>query len=289
MIQCTNVQKKFMTTAVLKDVTFAIDGPKIVGLVGRNGAGKSTLMTLLAGLMPPTKGHVTVLEHEAFDDLFVATNSIYVHTQTTFPPHLTLKELCKVAAQFYVNWQQSLVEKLLQYFQIPLYQTFQQLSTGMQAIFKTVFALGTRTQITLLDEPMNGVDEGLRDDLYRAILKEYIAHPRLIIMSSHLLDEMAHLLEEIIILHDGKILVHTEITEFSESFVVWKGDLSKMLAAYPDAKVLPPTAFGEQRVLVPGDVQSSFETQHLSAKELYLQLTSERKGTIDDVYTNDDN
>lgn len=288
MIQCTNVQKKFMTTSVLKDVTFTIDAPKIVGLVGRNGAGKSTLMRLIAGLIPPTKGHVKVLDYEAFDNVFVATNSIYIHTQTTFPEHLTLKEVCLMAAQFYVNWQQPLVEKLLQYFQIPLHQTFQKLSTGMQAIFKTVFALGTRAQVTLLDEPTNGVDEGLRDDLYRAILKEYIAHPRLILMSSHLLDEMAHLLEEIIILHDGKILINTEITEFSESFVAWKGDLSQMLAAYPDAKVLPPSPFGQQRVLVPRDAQGSFETDHLSAKALYLQLTSEQKGTIDDVYTSDD-
>lgn len=286
MIQCINVKKKMVTKTVLEDVTFTINGPKIVGLIGRNGVGKSTLMQLLAGLTPPTKGHVNVLGHEAFDDLFVATNTIYVHPQTTFPAHLTLKEICHMAAQFYVNWQQSLVEKLLQYFQIPLQLTFDHLSTGMQAIFKTVFALSARAQVTLLDEPANGVDEGLRYDLYRAILKEYIAHPRLIIMSSHLLDEMAHLLEDIIILHDGKVLVHTEITEFSELYVAWKGNLAEMLAVYPDAKVLPTTPFGDQRVLVPGDVDGPFDVQHLTAKELYLQLTSEQKGTIDDVYTN---
>ncbi|WP_010288974.1 ATP-binding cassette domain-containing protein [Kurthia massiliensis] len=288
MIHCQRVSYKVMTTAILTDITFSIEEPKIVGLVGRNGVGKSTLMRLLAGFIQPNKGEVHVLGHHAFDDAHVAANTIYMHPQTTFPTHLTLAEICQLGAQYYNAWEQTHVDKLLRYFQLPMMQSFHELSTGVQAIFKVIFALGTRASITLLDEPMNGVDEGLRDDLYRVILKDYLAYPRLFILSSHLLDEMAHLLEDIIVLHDGKLLTYANISEFSESYVVWTGDLSKMLAHYPDAKVLPDTPFGKSQVLVPGGVEGPFEKRYVTAKALYLYLTSQQKECIDDLYTNDE-
>lgn len=288
MINCVNVRKKFGRKMVLDELNLQIDEPKLVGLVGRNGVGKSTLMSLLAGLEKPTKGKVEVLEQVAFDNLYVSVNSIYIHPNMTFPANLSLRELCQMGAQFYMHWDQALSEKLFAYFDIPLHQTFQQLSTGMQSMFATIFGLATRAAVTLLDEPVNGIDEGLRKDMYRAILKEYIAYPRLIIISSHLLDELEHLLEEIVILHQGKVLVHDNIDDFASSHMIWEGELSRMLAAYPDALILERSPFGGDRVLVPSHIKGDFQQQAISAKDLYLYLTAEKKGSIDDVFSNDE-
>lgn len=288
MIHCEHVSKKIGRKVVLQELNLHIDEPKLVGLVGRNGAGKSTLMSLIAGLEPPTTGRVTVLERPAFDQLYVAVNTVYIHPNMTFPTHLSLREICQMGAQFYMNWDCTLSDKLLAYFELPMHQTFQQLSTGMKSMFATIFALSTRAAVTLLDEPINGIDEGLRSEMYRVILKDYLAHPRLMIIASHLLDELEHLLEEIVILHDRQVIVHKNIDDFAASHVIWEGDLSKMLAAYPDALIIERSPFGTDRVVVPSSVTASFTQQAISAKELYLYQTAEKKGTIDDVFSNDE-
>src|SRR5690554_7366943 len=60
LIQLTNVSKQYMSQSALKDISFTLPIGKIVGIVGENGSGKSTLLRLIAGLLLPTSGTVTV-------------------------------------------------------------------------------------------------------------------------------------------------------------------------------------------------------------------------------------
>ena len=69
-----------------------------------------------------------------------------------------------------------------------------------------IIGLAARCPLTIFDEPTTGMDAAVRKDFYRALLKDYIAYPRTIILSSHHLEEIEDLLEDVLLIHDGKII-----------------------------------------------------------------------------------
>ena len=215
MITCHNVRKSYKTD-VLTDITFSVDEPKIIGLIGRNGVGKSTLFKLLAGHSKVTSGDIKLFDEQPFNNLFVAANTILIDEKMTFPATLSLGNILKQAKCFYVNFALERALNLVEYAKLPLKGYHHQLSRGQRATFNLIYALCTRCAVTLLDEPMNGMDEAIRDDFYRAILKEFMEVPRVIIISSHHLKEMEHLLEEIILLDDGIVKKHDSIEVFQQ-------------------------------------------------------------------------
>ena len=292
MIRCEQLKKKFRRSTVLSNISFQIDEPKIIALIGRNGTGKSTLLRLIAGHLKPTGGKIEVLGHKPFNHLQVAANTIFIEEHLTFPSPFTLADILKQGATFYENWQQELAEKLLAYANIPLRSYHEQLSTGQRATFNLVYGLATRCTITLLDEPMNGMDEAIRADFYRAILKEYIAYPRLIIISSHYLSEMEHLIEDILCIHKGVIELHASLDEVQAFAVKLRGDKAQITPFIEQVEILherDEAPFYE--VVVPAanvDIEA-LQTNgvfvlNVSASEVCKYITSEAKEGIDHVF-----
>ena len=292
MIRCEQLKKKFRRRTVLSNISFHIDESKIIALIGRNGTGKSTLLRLIAGHLKPTAGKIEVLGHKPFNHLQVAANTIFIEEHLTFPSPFTLADILKQGATFYENWQQDLAEKLLAYANIPLQSYHEQLSTGQRATFNLVYGLATRCTITLLDEPMNGMDEAIRADFYRAILKEYIAYPRLIIISSHYLSEMEHLIEDILCIHKGVIELHASLDEVQAFAVKLRGD-KEQIAPFtertevlyerdeaPFYEVVVPTANVDIEALQTNGVF----VLNVSASEVCKYITSEAKEGIDHVF-----
>jgi len=292
MIQCTNVGKSYQGKQILSNLTLSIEEPKIIGLVGHNGAGKSTLLRLLAGRLKPNEGKSLVAKQNTFHNLTLATNSVFVEESMSFPSHITLKENLRWAKRFYPNWQSELAKSLCEYAQIDLNSYYNLLSKGQAATFRLIFGLCARCMYTYLDEPMNGMDEGIRSDFYRVILKEFIEQPRFIIISTHYLNEIRHLVEEVILLHDGRILKYTTMDDLAVYAVQVNGQKSIVEEAISGATVLKigeNNGFYEAYV-----VKSEFDFNRAEALDLQARpveanvviqlLTSNRQGGIDDVY-----
>lgn len=255
MIQCMNVQKSYGAKRVLTNINFSIEEPKIVALIGRNGVGKSTLLRLLTGRIELNGGELKVAEQQPYNNLVIATNTMLIEESMLFPSSLTLLETLKAAKPFYPNWQQGLAEKLASYAQLDLNAFYHNLSKGQAATFRLIYGLCTRCAYTYLDEPMNGLDEGIRADFYRLILKEYIAAPRMLIISTHYLNEVRHLAEDILILHEGQIEMHTTVDELALFALKITGPKAAVLAAIERATVLhlsEETGFYEAYVVAEG-------------------------------------
>ncbi len=223
VIRCEQLSKSYGHRQALQQVTCAIDGQKIVGIIGRNGAGKSTLLHIFSGHIKATNGTCQLFDQNPFNNIRTAANTILIDDQLSFSNYLSLSDILTMAADFYPNWQNDLAYRLLQYAEIDLAVKHQQLSKGHRAIFNVVYGLVARCAFTILDEPMNGMDEAIRQDFYRVILKEYIAFPRTILIASHHLQEMETILEEILLLHKGKIITHATIDELREQLISLTG------------------------------------------------------------------
>lgn len=290
MISCEKLQKKYRNNEVLKGISFTIEEPKIIGLIGRNGAGKSTLLKMLAGHTKPSAGTISVLNTQPFNNLYTANNTILIDENMGFPP-LTLQEILKQAGRFNTKFATDLALELLNYAQLGLNSYHDGLSKGQRSTFNLIYGLASRMQITLLDEPMNGMDEAIRDDFYRAILKEFIAYPRIIIISSHHLNEIEHLIEEILLIDKGIVEIHMPLDEVQQMAVRISGQKEEIEQLLENQIVLSERAqppFYEAILKTPSTFEpfklAGINVQPVSAKEVCKLLTQKTTGGIDDVF-----
>ena len=291
-IVCNQVEKRFRNKKALNKLSCSIEGGKIIGLIGRNGTGKSTWLKLLAGHLKPTDGEIHIFGEKPFNNLKIASNLILIEDTMTFSPFLNLGELFEMAGDFYPDWQGDLAARLLDYANIPLNSFHHNLSKGQASTFNLIYGLAARCAITLLDEPMNGMDEGIRTDMYRAILKEYIAYPRTIIISSHHLPEVEHLLEEIMLIDNGEVVLHLPLEDVKEMLVHLKGEVNeiKEVTDYQDVLFEKQDAFYYEVIIERNKLNKSYlnqtnvQMQSVSASEVCKLLTNKSKGGIDDVF-----
>ena len=289
VIDCQNLKKRYKRLNALEDITFQLEEKKITGLIGRNGAGKTTLLKILAGFLNKSSGDVQVFSNNPFNNLRVSANSILVDDQMSFPDSLTLADILEVAPDFYKRWDTKLANKLFKYFRLNPKQLHSRLSKGNRATFNMIFGLATRCELTMFDEPTNGMDEAVRSDFYRALLKDYIAHPRSVLISSHHLAEMEHLLEDILLIHKGKVVLHQSLEEVKEYAVKLQGPTDLVEKLTDGKEILHAKQLDSQRkyVVIRKEDVPALEgvTIHpVAASEVCMYVTSDRKGGIDDVF-----
>lgn len=290
MIVCEQLQKQYGKKVILANVSFQIDQPKIIGMIGRNGVGKSTLLKLLAGHLKPSLGTVEVVGNKAFQNLTVAANTILIEDAMTFPAVLTLKEILQIAPRFYVNFALDLALELLNFSGISEKAYHYQLSKGQKAAFNLIYGIASRSAVTLLDEPMNGMDETIRDDMYRVILKDFLAYPRVILISSHYLNEMEHLIEDILLLHEGQVELFSPVDEVQNLAVKLVGQKENIEAHLADYEVLATRNNGPifEAIVKANErpLPEQVRMQNLSASDVCKVLTATKGGSIDDIYRN---
>ncbi|MBS4210143.1 ABC transporter ATP-binding protein [Bacillus sp. FJAT-50079] len=295
VIKSMELTKKYGRATVLDHMSFAIRENTITGLIGRNGVGKTTLLKILAGFIHKTSGEVTVFSERPFNSLIVSANSIMIDDQMTWPPSMNLTELMASASSFYPNWNAELANGMIEYFSLNPNQSYERLSKGMKSTFNLIIGICARCSLTILDEPTTGMDAAVRQDFYRALLKDYLAHPRTIILSSHHLHEIEHLLEDVLLMNDGKVHLHLPIAELKERAVGLQGIKSAVVGWTMGRNILHEKEIAPGRVfsVVRNDfTEADFESARLegveissiSANDVCIYETNKNKGGIDDVF-----
>lgn len=294
-IECRNVTKRFGSKLALNKMSFTIEGNKITGLIGRNGVGKTTILKMIAGLIPPTEGELKVLGKSPFNNLFVSANTIFVDDQMKFPNSLNLASILKTAGTFYEKWDDQLASGLFNYFSLDPSQLHGNLSKGMKSTFNMIVGLASRSPITIFDEPTTGMDAAVRKDFYRALLKDYLAHPRTIIISSHHLDEIEDLIEDVLLMKDGKEHLHIPITELKEYAISVKGRNNVLQEWLQEKEVIYREEINEtySYVVVKNNRDEAeitvaqnkgLDVQPVRPSDICVYLTNKHKGGIDDVF-----
>ena len=205
-IQLKDVSKRFGQTLALDNVSLQFGGQKIYGLLGNNGAGKSTLLNLITSRYLADSGSLT-LDGMPLRDNDSALGQIYMLSEHNYyPDSFKVKDALKWAAIFYPGFDSELALRLAEQFNLPLKKKITALSTGYAGIFKIVVALSTNAPFLLLDEPVLGLDAQHRDMFYKMLLQRYTENPCTIVVSTHLIAEVAGLIEHCVIIKDGRII-----------------------------------------------------------------------------------
>lgn len=293
VVTCEKLTKKIRGRDALKQLNLKLEGDKLTGLIGRNGAGKTTLMKILAGFWKRSSGKVEVFGKRPFQNLFVSVNTIYVDDTMYFDSSLRLDDILKEAANFYPNFDSELAKRLFNYFSFQPYARHGHLSKGKRSTFNMIIGLASRCKLTMLDEPTTGMDASVRKDFYRALLKDYLAHPRTILISSHHLEEIEDILEEVILVDEGELVVHETMEWFKEHAYGITGRTEIVQNLLREEDVIYQKEIGDHLTYVVVNQESSslpkakeqgMTIEKISPNDLSIYLTSKRKGEIDDVF-----
>ncbi len=201
-----HVSRRYRGVTALDDVSVAFEEGSITGLLGRNGAGKSTLMRIITAQEFPSTGTVRVHGRNPVEQDDVLRTMSFVKESQLYPD-IKVKRVIEAASWFYPRWSHELATQLIEDFDLPMKRPVKKVSRGMHSAVGIVIGLASRAEITLFDEPYLGLDAVARQIFYDRLLADYAQHPRTILLSTHLIDEVANLLEHVIVIDQGRITV----------------------------------------------------------------------------------
>ena len=203
-ISVTELSRRYRDQAALDNISLTVEPGTVTGLLGRNGAGKTTLLRIITGLEFPTAGEVKVFGAAPAENDAVLRRMVFVREEQAYPD-FRVGHAIRVASWFYPNWSAELAGQLLADFELPLSRRIRRLSRGMRSAVGIVIGLAARAELTLFDEPYAGLDAVARQLFYDRLLADFAEHPRTIVLSTHLIDEVADLLEHVVMLDHGRV------------------------------------------------------------------------------------
>ena len=269
-IKATNLQLFYGRDQVLHDIDFEINEPQIYGLLGRNGAGKTSLLSILGSFREPTAGELLVNGKEPFENAEMMQQVTFMYnkdyTGETESPSNIIKDINRYRPNFDLEY----AEELLNKFKLKDKKALSKLSTGKQSAFNVVVGLASRSPITIFDEVYLGMDAPARDIFYKELLKEQEDYPRIMILSTHLVSEMDYLFDEVIIIDEGKLLLHESYDDLVSRGVTVVGNKQAVDTFAQDKEVLNEEQLGDTRSITLYGALS--ETDKDSAKELGLSI-----------------
>ena len=203
MIELKQVTKQYGQATVLKNITLSIDEPGIYCLLGRNGAGKTTLLKSIAGYQNITQGTIEV------DGKIITTSTLDTGVSyiENFAKHFNLpvRKLLRIASEVNPNYDCDFALEMMERFELDGKKTFHHLSLGMKTMVSTIICLASNKSVVLLDEPVLGFDAIMRVEFYDMLTESFQKHPRIIIVSTHIIEEIAKTIQKLIIIDKGSI------------------------------------------------------------------------------------
>lgn len=278
-ITVSQLSKQYGPVTALDGVSLTLEDGKIYGLLGRNGAGKSTLMKLMSDRIRPTAGEILVdgksVHNNAGRIYMMSEENLYVDS-------MKVRDIFRWTGEFYGGFDQALADRLCEEFELNPKKKATSLSTGYKSICKLITALCVDADYIFMDEPVLGLDAGHRELFYRSLLETYADRPRMFLLSTHLIEEVAGVIEDVIIIDKGKILR----TDSVENLLRSGYNITGAAAAVDDycrgKEVLGcDTVGGIKTAAVLGRaeaVPAGLTVSPLDLQKLFIRMTEKREG-----------
>jgi ABC-2 type transport system ATP-binding protein len=204
MIIFEKASKHYGPTPAINNANISLPEGKIIGLFGPNGAGKSTLLKSAAGLVRLSSGQVTVDEKPPQQR---RARLAYLPEQNTLPPNWTIKRAAAFYRAFFADWDHKRYKKQLEFLNLKDDMRLSRISRGQRAKARLALTLARRARYILLDEPFSGIDILAREEISKALVRDYSEGQQTIVVATHEIDEIENLVEHIVFMDNGRITV----------------------------------------------------------------------------------
>jgi ABC-2 type transport system ATP-binding protein len=213
IVVASQLDKRYRRAWALRKVDFELTDGGVTALVGPNGAGKSTLLKLCIGFERPTAGHLTVAGVDPQRNRGGAVAAIgYVPQTPTLYRELSVLDHLDLAGALRPGFDRAHARRRLSDLGIPLESTPGQLSGGQAAQVWLAVALGTRAPLLLLDEPLANLDPLARREFLQVVVEAAATGDVTVLLSSHVITDVEPVAQRLLLLADGRILIHDAIS-----------------------------------------------------------------------------
>ena len=244
VVRVSGLTKRYGSFTAIDGVDFQLEEHRIYGLLGRNGAGKTTIMQLLTGQLFPNGGELEVFGRTPAEHADVLRRMCFIAESQRYPDSFNASHVLKAAPWFFENWDAEFAERLVADFRLPLKRPIKKLSRGQLSAVGVIVGLASRAELTFFDEPYLGLDAVARHIFYDRLLEDYAEHPRTVVLSTHLIDEVANLLEHVILIDQGRILLDRDADEVRGSATAVAGARSAVESFVADRAVIGRDGLG---------------------------------------------
>ena len=280
MIELQQVTKRYGQAAVLKNITLSIDEPGIYCLLGRNGAGKTTLLKSIAGYQNITDGCIKVDGKE----ITTSTLDTGVSYIENFAKHFNLpvRKLLKIASEVNPDYDYDFASEMMERFELDGKKKFNHLSLGMKTMVSTIICLASSKDVILLDEPVLGFDAIMRVEFYGMLTESFKKHPRIIIVSTHIIEEIAKTIEKLIIIDRGSIRFFDTLQSVEAKAFSVSGLQRDVEVATRGLNVIGQSTVGGLVTCcifdAPPQESASIEVRALSLQDFFIQMVGHKGG-----------
>ena len=280
MIDLRKVTKQYGQATVLHSIDLTIDEPGIYCLLGQNGAGKTTLLKSIAGYQNITSGQIQV-DGKTISTAALDTGVSYIEN---FARHFNLpvRKLLRIASEVNADYDVSFASEMMERFELDGRKKFNQLSLGMKTMVSTIVCLASNRPVILLDEPVLGFDAIMRVEFYEMLTESFQRHPRIILVSTHIIEEIAKTIHKLIIIDKGRIRFFDTLRSVEEKAFSVSGLKKDVDAATANLRVIGQDAVGGLVTAYifdqPPKQEASLEIAPLSLQDFFVHMVGHKGG-----------
>lgn len=210
IIEIKNLTKTYGPKVALNDVSFNLEGGRIVGLLGPNGSGKTTLIKILNGLLKDYKGSVRIKGQKP--NTYTKSIISYLPDETYFEEWMKARDALSMFHDLYKDFNLEKCLGLMKRMELNPDMKIKTMSKGMKEKFQLALVMSRDALVYVLDEPIGGVDPAARELILEIILNNY-SEDSIVIISTHLISDIEKIFEEVIFIKEGNLIYHRNAEE----------------------------------------------------------------------------
>ena len=234
VISTQGLTKIYPDVRAIDGLNLSVPRGAVYGFLGRNGAGKTTTIRTLLGLSHPSGGSAQVLGLDIRKDhVEILQRTGFVSETKQLFDSLTAEQLVRFNRGYFPKWSDTLAERYISLFEIPMKRPFAKLSLGNRTKVCHLLALCQGADLLMLDEPTSGLDPVMTDLLLRVLVEDHVSEGRTVFVSSHHLSEVERIADWIGIIEGGKLMLETRLDDIRQNFrlILASGDSAGEIAA----------------------------------------------------------
>lgn len=213
MIEAVNVIKQFGDIMAVDSISATIKDSNVFGLIGTNGAGKSTFLRLLAGILRPDSGTVTIDGKNVYENEATKQRFFYISDEQHFFSNATPKDMMKYYNMIYPQFDETRFRNLMANFNLDENRKINTFSKGMKKQVSVICGVSAGTEYLFCDETFDGLDPVVRQAVKSIFANDMENRKFTPIIASHNLRELEDICDHVGLLHKGGILFSRDLDD----------------------------------------------------------------------------
>lgn len=273
----------------IRDMSVRFEAGVIHGLLGRNGSGKTSLLSAVAGFRPVNAGTVTVGGQTPFENSARTEEICLIRESGTGIDTENVDAVLGMNSRWRPYWDPEYADHLIGLFDLPRKKQVRGLSRGSKSALGVIVGLASRAPVTIFDEAYLGLDAPSRYAFYDELISDYAENPRTIIVSTHLIEEVARLFEQVTIIDHGRLVLQGSADELGTRGTTVTGPNAQVEQTIDGHVVLSRQHLGgTTAATIDGRLSeqerhaarsAGLELGPVGLQDLFIHLTSQAEGT----------